>query len=102
MILWEITCAGPRPRGCAGRASPWQPPRPCSAAAASPALLRPPAQGAHRESSCMQADAFTCQSQPSKASQTLAMCRTSAIAKPRSISHGSRRGDLVRWLVGAL
>lgn len=64
MLLWRITCAGPRPRGCANRACPWQPPEPCSGAAASPALLPPPAQGARRGSSCMQADAsFTCQSQ---------------------------------------
>ena len=48
MFRHGITCAGPRPRGCAGRACPWQPPGPCSAAAASPALLLPPAQGARR------------------------------------------------------
>ena len=102
MLLWRITCAGPRPRGCANRACPWQPPEPCSGAAASPALLPPPAQGARRGSSCMQADAsFTCQSQLPKASQTLATCRTLAIAKPRSVSHGYHRGDLVRWPVGA-
>ena len=43
-------------------------------------------------SSRLQADASpTCQLQPPKASQTLATCRTLAIAKPRSISHGYHR-----------
>lgn len=54
-------------------------------------------------SSRLQADASpTCQLQPPKASQTLATCRTLAIAKPRSISHAHHRGDLVRWPVGAI